>query len=125
MSYGIGYIITFLLCLSIFNLDMRVDKYFELGLPGLELNLFIDIRNLFNTRNVVQVYNLTGKPDDNGRAPVYDPANLGDYAYYSIYGYESPQDMYQADLAGWKRRYKNPAHYTNPRIIRTGLRISF
>jgi outer membrane receptor protein involved in Fe transport len=110
---------------SQFNTDMRIDKYFDFGIPGLEFDFFIDIRNVFDNRNVLQIYNFTGKADDNGRPPIYDPANLGIYANYGFYGYESAQDMFNAGLAGWKKRVKNPAHYTNPRIIRSGIRITF
>ncbi len=110
---------------SYFNLDMRIDKYVFLGSSNIELNFFVDIRNLFDIRNIEEVYNMTGQPDDDGRQPVYDQENLGIYQFYDIYGYQNPQDMYNADVASWKRKVKIPSHYSNPRIIRTGIKIKF
>lgn len=109
------------------EVDLRFDKYVSLGISDVELDFFIDIRNLFNTRNVVEVYPLTGKPDDPGGAsrPIWDPVNTFQYSGYKSYGYNSEYDMFLADLAGWKKRMNDPSHYSNPRIIRTGLGISF
>ncbi len=109
---------------SLFDVDLRLDKYFH-PYENLELNFFVDVRNLFDIRNVVQVYTRTGEPDDNGNRPIWDPENTGAYSAYERWGYESEYDMYLADLEGWKRRVKVPSFYTNPRIIRTGLMIKF
>ena len=110
---------------SYFNMDLRIDKYIPLGIEDIELNFFVDIRNIFDIRNVLDVYTFTGKPDDNGRRPVWDAANLGDYADFERWGFNSAYDMYLADVNGWKIRQKDPANYSNPRIIRTGLMIKF
>ncbi|MCD4692261.1 MAG: TonB-dependent receptor, partial [Calditrichales bacterium] len=106
------------------RLDLRIDKYFH-PWKNLELDFFIDIRNLFDVRNIVNVYTRTGKPDDNGGRPIWDPENAGAYAEYEDYGYNSAYDMYLADVSGWKTYVKNPASYGMPRIFNMGLMLKF
>lgn len=106
------------------RLDMRIDKYFK-SWKNIELDFFLDVRNVFDVLNVVNIYGLTGKPDDNGYKPIWDPENLGTYADYKKWGYESAYDMYNADLAGWKSFVNNPANYGMPRIIQLGMMIKF
>ncbi len=106
------------------RIDLRIDRYFH-PMEGLEVDLFLDVRNLFDFTNIVQVYSLTGEPDDNGRAPVWDPENTGAYSEYELFGYEDEYDMYQADLAGWRTYVKDPAYYGIPRIIRAGVMLKF
>jgi len=106
------------------RIDLRLDRYFH-PMEGLEVDLFFDIRNVFDMRNVVEVYTLTDKPDDNGRAPVWDAQNTGAYSDFELYGYDDEYDMYLADLAGWKSYVKDPSHYGIPRIIRAGIMLKF
>lgn len=47
-----------------FNTDLRIDKRIPLGFAN--VTVFARVTNLFNRRNVVNVYQFTGSPDDDG-----------------------------------------------------------
>ncbi|MEZ5146564.1 MAG: hypothetical protein R2759_05630 [Bacteroidales bacterium] len=53
-----------------FRLDMRMDKdiYFsnETGKSNMYLNIYLQVLNLLDTKNVLGVYPATGVPDDDG-----------------------------------------------------------
>ncbi len=106
-----------------FRFDLRVDKdiYFNLRKPkeGKEgkqayLNVYFQILNVLNTKNVVNVYPYTGNADDDGylAAPEWqrqinnqlDPQSFRDL--YSVY-------------------VNNPGNYSTPRQIRFGLMFNF
>ncbi|MFO7767970.1 MAG: TonB-dependent receptor [bacterium] len=74
--------------------DLRLYRDFETF--GLRYSLFADIRNLFDRRNVVQVYSRTGKADDPGPGAT---------------GYTDSYDRWH--------------YYGTPRTINLGLRIFF
>lgn len=51
------------------NIDMRLDKSFNLAAAGkrpLNVNVYFRVSNLLNRRNVVKVYPVTGSPSDDG-----------------------------------------------------------
>jgi outer membrane receptor protein involved in Fe transport len=106
------------------RVDFRLDKYFH-PWKNIELDFFVDIRNVFNFENIVEVWPRTGKPDDNDIPPIWDPANLGDYADYERWGYASPEAMYETDVESWRRYSKDPSHYGIPRIVRVGVNLRF
>lgn len=105
-----------------FRLDLRVDKdiYFNLGKAEKEnvrkayMNVYLQVLNLLNTKNVISVYPYTGNPDDDGylSAPEWqreinsqlDPQSFRDL--YSIY-------------------VNQPDNYSTPRQIRLGLIFNF
>jgi outer membrane receptor protein involved in Fe transport len=96
-----------------YRLDMRIDKdvYFSRNtLP--RLRFFVEVDNVFDRRNVINVYTRTGKPDDDGRR--YDltidppgPATA-----------EDVNDLYRL-LA------KDPQNFDPPRSIHWGLEFMF
>ena len=92
------------------TVDMRIDKTFQLN-DMLRYGFFLDVRNLFDEENVGDVYKNTGMPDDNGNAPDRE-------------GWPT-EESYQAALANWRARYKDPDNYSNPRIIRVGATVQF
>jgi hypothetical protein len=47
-----------------FNTDLRLDKKISIG--PTKFAVFMRITNLFNARNVINVYQFTGSPDDDG-----------------------------------------------------------
>lgn len=47
-----------------FNTDLRLDKKIPIGSKS--ITLFMRVTNLFNARNVINVYQFTGSPDDDG-----------------------------------------------------------
>lgn len=48
----------------IFDADLRLDKHIKLGFA--DLTVFMRVTNLFNTRNVLNVYQASGSGDDDG-----------------------------------------------------------
>lgn len=105
-----------------FRLDLRVDKdiYFKMkkteGDNGKSayMNVYFQILNVLNTRNVINVYPYTGNPDDDGylSAPEWqreinnqlDPQSFIDY--YSMF-------------------VNGPGGYSAPRQIRLGVIFNF
>jgi len=49
----------------VYNFDLRVDKTFNL-MKNLQATVYMRVNNLFNTKNVINVYPSTGTPDDDG-----------------------------------------------------------
>lgn len=99
---------------SNFQVDLRLDK--TVSLPGqLSANIFIQVVNLFNAKNVQDVFSNTGSAESNGY--LTDP-NLTGYKQIQKYGQQYAQ-LYQAlniDYAGL---------YGTPRQIRLGIRLEY
>jgi outer membrane receptor for ferrienterochelin and colicin len=100
--------------------DTKIDKRFEIG--GLGLHLFTEITNLLNKRNIVDIWTHTGKPDDDGRYPDWDPAA---YSSYEDYDYESAEEWYEDQIEKWKLYVTDPTNYADPRKIRFGIAAEF
>lgn len=106
-----------------FKVDLRIDKGFNLntkakdgGTPGrpLYLNVYLQIQNLFNTKNIINVYHYTGNPDDDG----YLTSAEGQQKIANQINPQSYADLYRAWI-------NNPDNYSLPRLIRLGLRFDF
>lgn len=106
------------------TVDAKLEKWFPIGKnKRLRLGAYIDVRNVFDWRNVANVYSGTGLPDDDAGRPVYEVANYRDYENY---GYENETEQWEADVADWERsRAQNPAMFGSPRELRFGIRMSF
>lgn len=105
-----------------FRMDLRVDKdfYFKSrevagdNQKRIYMNVYLQVLNLLNTKNIINVYPYTGNPDDDGylSAPEWqrqinsqiDPQSF--YDLYSIY-------------------VDSPFNYSMPRQIRLGLIFNF
>ena len=104
------------------TLDLRVDKNFNVNLSKASadrqrrgvLNVYIQVQNLLNTENVIQVYDGTGSPDDDGflaeatSQPLIEQQNDP----------QSFRDLYQARLL-------NDGFYQAQRRFRLGLQLNF
>jgi len=55
---------------SNFNVDLKIDKTFSI-FDELSANIYVKVLNLFDTRNVEEVYVRTGTAEDDGY--IYDP----------------------------------------------------
>jgi len=104
------------------NVKMRMDKDFDLKFKKnandngkvMGLNIYLDVDNLLNTKNIYGVYAATGDPFDDGylTAPKMqerinvqnDPEAYRMYYYYSMLG---------------------TGHFSGPRTVRLGLVLSF
>jgi hypothetical protein len=102
-----------------FVINMRLDKewYFSMGgkkKKQASLDLYLDILNLLNTKNVTRVYPATGSPTDDGylSAPEYQNQISQQVSEQSY------RDLYSVWIA-------NPYNYSSPRQIRLGLMFNF
>jgi outer membrane receptor protein involved in Fe transport len=89
---------------SYFRTDLRFVKNFHLGaFNDGRMSFFVEVDNLFDRRNVLNVYTNTGLPNDDGLA-----ADVG----------EEDQEKY--DLLN-----NDPQNYDIPRTVRWGMEIVF
>jgi outer membrane receptor protein involved in Fe transport len=107
-----------------FRIDAKIDKSFDIktGTKGsgekkkpLALSVYASITNLLDTRNVLDVYKITGSAEDDGYLTY--PGNQT-----TINGQldvQSYRDLYYAYYAF------DPDHYSLPRRIRLGVIVSF
>jgi outer membrane receptor protein involved in Fe transport len=113
---------------STYRADLRVEKFISL-VGNLKMSLFTDIRNLFNTRNVTQVWLTTGTADDNGYRPPYEEAlytsEAARWGYLDAAGNPDPVAFYNDKLNTWNTYVTRPNYYGIPRIIRFGISAQY
>ena len=106
-----------------FRTDFRLDKNIELSWGKKDgenkktanLNIYLQVLNLLNTKNILRVYNYTGNPDDDGylnssQGQVNinkDPSTVTSFT-----------DQYNIFI-------NNPNNYARPRTIRIGVLLDF
>ncbi|WP_456408551.1 TonB-dependent receptor [Caldithrix abyssi] len=106
--------------------DLRVDKSFDVT-DKLTVTLYARVYNLFNTKNVINVYQITGSAEDDGLlSGVIDPARAR--SFISAYGGEDYVKMYETinlenGQAYWHLIGREL--YSTPRQIFFGLKLSF
>lgn len=103
------------------TMDMTIDKSFNLTFGSdkdkqkvIPVNIYLEIFNVLNTKNILDVYSTTGNPDDNG----YLAAAQNQPAIQSQIDEESYRMYYTYSLL-------NPGNYSAPRTMRVGIQISF
>ncbi len=111
-----------------YRMDLRVDKNFELVFGGKKsegegaddkkkvanLNVYFQILNVLNTKNIQNVYAYTGNPDDDGW--------LASSEAQSVINAQVNPTSYQ-DL--YSIKVNNPNNYSIPRRIRLGISLDF
>lgn len=93
-----------------YTVDMRFNKDFGLGKVGsYKMSFFAEVDNLFDRKNVLDVYTNTGRPDNDGNilGPSVALSNPGDIGYYNL--------LYDHD----------PQNYSAPRTVRLGMELNF
>ena len=106
-----------------FKIDLRADKDFAVTLGGKKegqtgheayFNVYVNVTNLLNAKNILGVYNATGDPDDDG------------YLTSSKYQQEI---LNQLDPEAFIQMYQiyvnNGGHYSTPRQIKIGASFNF
>ncbi len=119
-----------------YYLDTRLSKGIHLG--PVALNLVLDITNLLDLQNVEWVYGFTGKPDDDGYAETFSPANWAGNVPITVTsgtyngardlnhdGFISAVEEYTAYKTAYKDFVNNPNNYGPPRQVRLGLNLEF
>jgi hypothetical protein len=105
-----------------FRSNLRIDKNIPLewgkdegeGKKTARLNVYLQVLNLFNTRNIINVYNYTGAADDDGYLTSTQAAATLARANSAV----AYTDMYMI-------RMNAPGNYSLPRQIRIGLLFEF
>lgn len=120
--------------------DMKLTK--SIAIAGRKLNLELDVYNLFNVKNITNVYSTTGKPDDAGSLYGISPQ---DFVYpesqASLYrvggakydprkdingdGILTPEELYQSYCEYVRDYMYSPFNFGAPRRIRIGFSINF
>jgi hypothetical protein len=105
-----------------FRSNARIDKNVPLtwGKKDSEnknqanLNIYLQVLNVFNNRNVLGVYQFTGNPDDDG----YLASSQAQAALATANSPQAFRDLYTIRMA-------NPGFFNKPRQIRVGLLLEF
>ncbi len=110
----------------IFQVDLRIDKTVRL-FDAVNANFFVYVINLFDTKNIQNVFLRTGSTDDDG---VLSNPNLG-APLIQTYG-QKYADVYRAINIDYYERYQNavglstvPYFYGPPRQVRVGFRLEY
>ena len=103
-------------------MDLRIDRDMEIHFgkgddenrKTSNLNVYVQVLNLLNTKNVLRVYRYTGSASDDGylTSPIYQ-TNINSQTYVPSY-----LDLYSV-------KANNPSNYSVPRRIRIGVELSF
>lgn len=107
---------------SRFTINMRLDRDFELNYGKGEgdnkktagLNVYLEINNLLNTKQVINVYGKTGNPDDDGY--------LNNAANQSSINAQNDPTAYRDYYTMW---VNHPYNYSFARTIHLGIQLSF
>jgi outer membrane receptor protein involved in Fe transport len=105
-----------------FNVDMRIDKNISLakGRNRLDLNIYLRIQNLFDTKNVIAVYRGSGDAKDDGFLNS-DKGAAEINSVLTTFG----QDYLDYYINQYNYRVLNPDNFTLPRRIFIGAILEF
>ncbi len=102
---------------STYRFDGRIDRDFLLvknDKGGTYINVYLQVLNILNTKNVLQVYPATGVADDDG----YLADDLWQNEINSNINPQAYRELYTLNL-------QRPWFYSAPRQIRVGLSLNF
>ena len=109
---------------STFQADLKIDKTFSV-FDKLNVNIYLFVINLFDTRNVENVFLRTGSTTDDGY--ISDPQLSGELVNQPKY-----VDIYRAINIDYYQAYQNaaflftaPNFYGPPRQIRLGIKLQY
>lgn len=105
-----------------FNVDLRLDKDITIKHGSAEdgkgktsnLNVYLLVQNLFNTRRIASVYPATGLPDDDG----FLASSQSDALRSQAVNEQAYVDLYRI-------RVNDPGNFRLPRVIRLGAIYNF
>ncbi|MCX6832852.1 MAG: TonB-dependent receptor, partial [candidate division Zixibacteria bacterium] len=93
-----------------YRFDLKANKTFSVA--RLNLDVYVWVINVFDRKNVVEVYEGSGLADNTGWL-----ATPEGQSFASQYGADG--------VAKYDLKQRNPMHYDTPRQVRLGLRINF
>jgi outer membrane receptor protein involved in Fe transport len=91
-----------------FRVDLKADRAVSVG--GRDLDFYVWVMNLFNRKNPVNVYQVSGDAYTSGW--LSDPRGEASYS--------TPEDQ-----ALYRLKERNPNNFDIPRLVRFGVRVSF
>ena len=100
-----------------FRLNMRIDKQINLG-NGMGLNVYCRISNLLDRRNVLNVYSVTGSPEDSG----WLQSSFGQVFLENTATQQVPVESF---LASYQWSILQPGFFSLPRQIFVGAIVNF
>lgn len=114
---------------STFQVDLRVDKTFNIA-DLFDMNIYVHVINLFDTKNIENVFLRTGSTSDDGY--LSDPSTGGQLV--ETYG-EIYRELYEAINIDYYQQWQlamtgapiltNPYFYGPPRQIRVGIKLEY
>ena len=100
-----------------FRINAKVNKEFEIkwsDKKSSHLNVYVQVQNLLDAKNIMSVYRATGNPNDDGYL-------TSSAAQNTIDAQNDPESFrYLYSLA-----VNNPSHYSLPRMWRAGISFQF
>jgi len=115
----------------ILNADARIDKQFSLNLGtdenarGLNFNVFLRAQNLFNTRNVIDVFNVSGAADSDGYIVTDNINSSSSNGLDQLAQIEGTGRSVESFISTYNWRVAQPGFYTRPRRLFIGLVFDF
>jgi len=100
-----------------FRISTKVNKEFEIKWTEKKksnVNVYLQVQNLLNAKNIISVYRATGNPEDDGYLTSAAAQN-------AIDAQNNPDSFrYLYSLA-----VNNPSNYSLPRMFRAGISFQF
>ncbi|MDA9227912.1 carboxypeptidase regulatory-like domain-containing protein [Flavobacteriales bacterium] len=100
-----------------FRISAKFNKEFEIkwsDKKSSNVNVYVQIQNLLDAKNIISVYRATGNPDDDG----YLTSSAAQNAINAQNSPDSFRNMYSLAV-------NNPNNYSLPRMLRAGLSFEF
>jgi len=102
-----------------FRIDMRLNKQWDVKYgkdknKSLGMEVYIQVQNLLDTRNILNVYPYSGSPDDDGYLTSAQAQNVIE----SQISTQSFIDLYNVAVV-------NPSNFSLPRRTRLGIMVNF
>lgn len=103
-----------------FRMDMQIDRNYTLKFgkedkaKTANLNIYLQVNNVLNTRNILSVYGATGNANDDGY--------LSEARYQSAIAQVNSEQSFREYYA---LKVNNPYNYGLPRTIRLGIKFDF
>jgi hypothetical protein len=113
-----------------FRADLRIDKSIELKFGKNKpeedrktsmLNIYLQVLNVFNNKNIINVHKYTGSPDDDGFLSSAQTGQSYVNSSVIIYG----NSFYNGFIDQYKAKLADGAYYNRPRVIRIGVQFDF
>ncbi|KPK73006.1 hypothetical protein AMJ87_03225 [candidate division WOR_3 bacterium SM23_60] len=114
------------------NVDWKINRAFRIGRNRLVFTGLVT--NLFNAKQVVDVYTTTGVPDDHGD-PDPSPGQFASIPFTSSHyspqadhnhdGLITPSEGLAEYIAARNSLYEDPTNYNNPFRLRLGIGLEF